>query len=153
MKKIVNLSAVILLLCIMFGTMPAQAQDCSKLTTAFVKTLDKIGVDIKRCNTLDEISDLDFEGLSEKYFQLELDDIDASCLYTQLTPTDKKKLKSGFNTFFDNMINRMAEIYGSDELKQAFQEDVQPMKQQYYQMIDASDSFYELMELMGEAEF
>lgn len=94
---------------VFFCAFAASAQDdCSGSVDKIATGYDNIAKKINDCQTLQEVTQIDFGGILAKAGA----EFPESCKSYELTDSDKSRLKKSFKTFYDTLIDKMVALAG-----------------------------------------
>lgn len=128
------------------------AEDCSKAVDRICDTFDKMGADIKKAKSFDDIANMDFVAAAENSG---LSDISDACAGYVLTSADKVKLKKSYANFINATAQQICDLSGGYVSRKDLDTSMAPVLDMFNGIVDESETLFELginMTQMGAVE-
>ncbi|MCH5214496.1 MAG: hypothetical protein J1E97_04825 [Muribaculaceae bacterium] len=119
-------------------SIPARADECDKLTTEMCKVFDRMSTEVKSVKDLNGFMNIDFDKAIEG---INADNIPEYCLERTLTASEKLRIKSAIDGFFDTFENKTYELTGGAVSRRDVSESFAPIRKQVAETLAKSKTF------------
>ena len=147
MKKVFNISKLLLLVSFMLVGFNMNAADCSKATDKFCEAMSRVTKQVKLCKDFNDFENLDFNGAINS---VDMSDIPDECSDAPLTAVEKTKIKNSCNSFLDAMVDKTYELAGGMISKADINAQFAPMRSMLEKAINQSSTLNELGRNMSQ---
>lgn len=124
-------------------SIPARADQCDKLTTEMCKVFDRMSAEVKSVKDLNGFMNIDFDKAING---IHFDGIPEDCLERTLTASEKQRIKSAIDGFFDSCENKTYELTGGAVSKSEVSESFAPIRKQVAEAVAKSKTFSDFAE-------